>query len=418
MSNKEINDFTNDPSIDDADSFPKQSALGITKRYTYSTIKSLIKTYLEGFFTLWPASATNNGIALYNGTWGKTLKDSGKTITTTISGATDDTVPTSLWVKTYADSLVAGLLDYRGGYNASGNVFPSSGWSWSAGAVVKGDMWVISNAGTLGGTAVQVGDSLIANVDTPGQTAWNWNILNSNISYVPEDVANKATTMSGNTASNTLYLTAKAVYDWGIATFASLAGSISQAFAVLSLDIGHASDSTLTRVSAWRLAIEGNNIIMANDNASSAEMNTGTSTAKFATPDGIAWSNLGIRYVVASLNGTTALTTSEKAYFRIPAALTWMNLVSVAWAVGTWASGSSSSGTPTFTVKNVTDGNQMLSTSLTIDASEYTSATAATPAVINTSFDDVVTDDLIEVACTVAGTWVTYANITLWFQLA
>lgn len=60
----------------------------------------------------------------------------------------------------------------------------------------------------------------------------------------------------------------------------------------------------------------------------------------------------------------------------------------------------------------------MLSTSLTVDASEYTSATATTPAVINTSFDDVVTDDLIEVACTVSGTGVTYATITLWFQLA
>lgn len=79
---------------------------------------------------------------------------------------------------------------------------------------MKGDMWVLSVAGTLGGTSVQIGDSLIANVDTPGQTAGNWNILNSNISYVPEDVANKATTMTGNTASNTLYLSAKAIYDW------------------------------------------------------------------------------------------------------------------------------------------------------------------------------------------------------------
>ena len=94
-----------------------------------------------------------------------------------------------------------------------------------------------------------------------------------------------------------------------------------------------------------------------------------------------------------------------------------MNLVSVAATVGTGAAGSSSSGTPTFTVKNVTDSNQMLSTSLTVDASEYTSATAAVPAVINASFDDVVTDDLIEVAVTTAGTGVTYATCTLGFQL-
>lgn len=157
--------------------------------------------------------------------------------------------------------------------------------------------------------------------------------------------------------------------------------------------------------------------VSAYDDATAAETNTGTSTAKYVSPDGLAGSNLGIRYIGASLNGTTSLTTSDKAYFRIPAAYTGMNLVSVTATVGTGAAGSSSSGTPTFTVKNVTDNNQMLSTSLTVDANEYTSATAVTAAVINTSFDDVVTDDLIEVACTVAGTGVTYATITLGFQL-
>ena len=151
--------------------------------------------------------------------------------------------------------------------------------------------------------------------------------------------------------------------------------------------------------------------------ATSAEWNTWTDATRALSPDGFAGSNFGIRYISASLNGTTALTTSDKAYFRIPSAITGMNLVSVSATLGTGASWSSSSGVPTFTVKNVTDGNQMLSTSLTVDASEYTSATAATPAVINTSFDDVITDDLIEIACTVAGTGVTYATITLWFQL-
>lgn len=151
--------------------------------------------------------------------------------------------------------------------------------------------------------------------------------------------------------------------------------------------------------------------------AIASELNTGTDATRAVTPDSLAGSNLGIRYVSVSLNGATALTTSDKAYLRIPAGLTGMNLVSVTGAVGTGAAGSSSSGTPTFTVKNVTDNQQMLSTNLTIDANEYTSATAATAAVINTSFDDVATDDLIEIACTTAGTGTTYATITLGFQL-
>jgi len=50
----------------------------------------------------------------------------------------------------------------------------------------------------------------------PSKTAVN------NALAFKEDVANKATTMTGNTASNTLYLTAKAVYDWAIGLFAPI----------------------------------------------------------------------------------------------------------------------------------------------------------------------------------------------------
>lgn len=159
------------------------------------------------------------------------------------------------------------------------------------------------------------------------------------------------------------------------------------------------------------------NAVKALADAAASDVNTGTSTTMFVTPDALAGSNLGIRYVSVTLNGSTALTTSDKAYFRVPAALTGMNLVSVAATVGTGAAGSSSSGTPTFVVTNVTDAASMLSTNLTVDANEYTSATAATAAVIDTATDDVVTDDLISVTCTTAGTGVTYATITLGWQL-
>lgn len=222
-----------------------------------------------------PASAVNNNFVAFDTTTGKLIKDSGSKAsdfqtalgftaenvanksTTTSLGTSDTLYPSQNAVKTYVDGVVAGLLDYRGGYNASVNTFPAAGGSGTAGAVMKGDMWIVSVAGTLGGTAVQIGDSLIASIDTPGQTAGNWNILNANISYVPEDVANKATTMSGNTSSDTKYLSAKAVYDWGVATFAALAGSISQAFAVSQLEVGHASDTTISRVSAGVIAVEG-----------------------------------------------------------------------------------------------------------------------------------------------------------------
>ncbi|OGC00152.1 hypothetical protein A2V82_16585 [candidate division KSB1 bacterium RBG_16_48_16] len=109
----------------------------------------------------------------------------------TALGTSDVLYPSQKAVKSYADSKLVGLLDYRGAYNASGNTYPASGGSGDAGAVLKGDMWVISVAGILSGAAIHIGDSLIANVDTPGQTAGNWNTLNANVAYVPEDQASK-----------------------------------------------------------------------------------------------------------------------------------------------------------------------------------------------------------------------------------
>jgi hypothetical protein len=152
--------------------------------------------------------------------------------------------------------------------------------------------------------------------------------------------------------------------------------------------------------------------------ATAAETTTGTDAGRAVSPDGLAGSDYGKRHVSFVLNGTTALTTSEKAYWRVPSTMNGWNLVAVSASVGTGAAGSSSSGTPTFTVKNITQSSDaMLSTALTVDANEYTSASAAAAAVIDTAKDDVATDDLIEIAVTTAGTGVTYATVTLTFQL-
>ena len=130
-----------------------------------------------------------------------------------ITDATSTTkYPSVKAIKDYADGLVVGLLDYRGGYDASGNTYPTTGGSGTAGAILKGDMWVISVGGTLSGVAIQVGDSIIANADTPAQIVGNWNTVNSNISYVPEDSANKVTSITGS-STNTQYPSAKLLYD-------------------------------------------------------------------------------------------------------------------------------------------------------------------------------------------------------------
>lgn len=91
-------------------------------------------------------------------------------------------------------SAVVGLLDYRGSYSASTNLYPSTGGSGTSGAILKGDFWIISVAGTLGGNVVSIGDMVIALVDTPAQTSTNWNIIEYGLSYIPENQANKENT--------------------------------------------------------------------------------------------------------------------------------------------------------------------------------------------------------------------------------
>lgn len=93
--------------------------------------------------------------------------------------------------ETYANGLVINLWDDRGIYDASSNVFPSSGGSGTAGAILKGDIWTINIVGTLGGNPVQIGDTVRALIDAPGQTNTNWAVGQNNIGYVPENIANK-----------------------------------------------------------------------------------------------------------------------------------------------------------------------------------------------------------------------------------
>lgn len=128
----------------------------------------------------------------------------------TLSANSDTKYASQKAVKTYVDGLVNNIVRLIGGYDASSNLFPSTGGSGVAGAILKGDSWIITVGGTLGSQTVVAGDTIIARVNSPAQTEGNWNILETNISYVPEDVANKDTdgTLSAN--SDTRYASQKA----------------------------------------------------------------------------------------------------------------------------------------------------------------------------------------------------------------
>lgn len=140
--------------------------------------------------------------------------------------------------KQYADTLVVGLLDYRGAFTpavSSGAAgYPTAGGSGAASAVAKGDMFVASAAGFILTEAIQIGDSVIAKIDTPGQTAANWDKLNANITYVPEDQASKVIAFSSPT--DTQYPSAKLVSDQLAAKQSSVDKGVANGYASLGAD--------------------------------------------------------------------------------------------------------------------------------------------------------------------------------------
>ena len=121
---------------------------------------------------------------------------------------------------------------------------------------------------------------------------------------------------------------------------------------------------------------------------------------------------LPVRLQIKIISDSTTLTTGDgKVTFVVSSDMNGLNLIGAHAYVTTV----SSSGTPTVQIRNVTDSVDMLSTRITIDANEYTSYTAATPPVIDTTKDDVATGDRIAIDVDVAGTGATGLGVLLTF---
>lgn len=155
-----------------------------------------------------------------------------------------------------------------------------------------------------------------------------------------------------------------------------ITGSTSTALGVGSLEIGHASDTTLARSSAGNLTVEGNLLYRA----------------------GGSFIGMPVEIQLACSDEATALTTgTAKVTFRMPFAMT---LTAVRSSVTTAPTGS------TLIVDINAGGASLLGTKLSIDASEKTSTTAASAATITTSAigdDAEITIDIDQIGSTVAG---------------
>lgn len=122
------------------------------------------------------APATGATLVLANNS---TLETVGAFATTlTVTGATTLTLPTSgtLATQAYVDSAVAGLLDYKGAYDASTN---TPDLDSAPSGILKGDCYTITAAGNFFALAVEVGDFIIAEINNPVLIA-DWTVVQRN----------------------------------------------------------------------------------------------------------------------------------------------------------------------------------------------------------------------------------------------
>jgi hypothetical protein len=131
------------------------------------------------------AQIANNTVI--GNTSGGTATPSEVTIVTDLASASSTTLATSSAIKTYIDAQVGGLGNLEGAWNASSGTFPVG--SSPVAGTKAGDYWYVSVAGTTGGVAFNVGDVIIAKVNSASTTlASDWIQLEVNRDQATETV--------------------------------------------------------------------------------------------------------------------------------------------------------------------------------------------------------------------------------------
>ena len=338
-----------------------------------------------------PASSTDNALTRFDGTNGKTLQNSGWTL-----NDSDAMAGVSL-------TLTTPLAVPQGGIGVATLT--------DGGPLLGGGTGVVKAMAVLADSEMIVGDGTTDPVAESGAT------LRTSIGVAIGSDVQAFDTVLDDLAALAVVADNEFVVGIGAGTYAHESGATARTSMGVGtgdsprftgIEVGNASDTTITRVSAGLIAVEGSNIIRASDAASvtasgiievatAAETNTGTDAARALSPDGLAGSNYGTAIIqVLIFDDGTNCATGDGAgdvFLRIPVELNGFDLVDVEASVQT----TGITGTMDIQIANVTDTTDMLSTKITIDSAEKDSSTAATPPVINTVNDDVATADQLRI---------------------
>ena len=179
------------------------------------------------------------------------VKDAGITTAKLANVSTDLTtnsastaVPTAAAVKAYVDANVAGLGNLEGAWDASSGAFPVG--SAPTAGTKSGDYWYVSVAGTTGGVAFNVGDVIIAKVNSAStSSAADWIQLEVNRDQATETtlgLAEIATQTEVNTGTDDLRIVTplklKTYLDAAVGGYAANVGNASATSFTLTHNLG------------------------------------------------------------------------------------------------------------------------------------------------------------------------------------
>lgn len=228
----------------------------------------------------------------------------------TVKATVDGDNATLEAAKAYSDAVNTNVLGFRGYFDPTGaTIYPTTGGTGTAGAILPGNTWEISvaiaeNPGVH--PAYDIGDLIIAKIATPGQTAANWGRSAQNTTQATELMRGTAMLatqgeIQDEASSNDIDMITPKKFWFGIVRFIAIAWTFAQKITFTtaprfsSVAINNYLKVDVNRDLVGLASIPGADVSSATDTGKGAvelatptEVQTGTDSTRAATAAGVA----------------------------------------------------------------------------------------------------------------------------------